>query len=294
MRRLSFSGHQLSLFGVFPKRAKIIQIDWEASQIGKRHVVDLGLVGSAQPTLLALRARIRPRVSKSSLEHLQKERRDWLTSISLRARRSEFEGAPIHPQFVAESLSRLVDDNANIAVDVGNSLVWMSRHFRMTHQGWLVSAWLGSMGFSLPAAIAAKIAQPGRQSLAVAGDGAFTMLMGDFVTSIKYGWPITVVILNNRKLGMIKFEQEVHGVPEFGTALQNLDFAAYAVAAGGRGFRVERGQELDDALQSALGGDTSAIVDVWVNPNEKPLPPRISFAQARGYAEAWFRETLKI
>ncbi len=277
-----------------PKKARIIQIDWEASQIGKRHLVDLGLVGSARPTVDALRARVRPRPLTRFVERVQKERKEWLESMVRLAERGDADSGRIHPQLIAEQLSRLVEDDANIAVDVGNSLVWMSRNFRIRRQGWLVSAWLGSMGFALPAAIAAKIAQPQRRSVAVAGDGAFTMLMGDFVTSLKYDWPITVVVLNNRKLGMIKFEQEVHGIPEFGTNLYNPDFAAYAEAAGGRGFRVEAARDLEGAFEEALACEKSTIVDVWVDPDEKPLPPRISFSQARGYAEAWFRETLGV
>jgi pyruvate oxidase len=271
-----------------------LQIDWAASQIGKRHLVNLGLVGAAQPTLKALAARVAAREPSDFVLDLKKQRRNWLAALNRQAEHQSRNKGPIHPQWVADRLSHLVDEDANIAVDVGNALVWMSRHFRIRHQGWLVSAWLGSMGFGLPAAIAAKIAEPDRQSIAVVGDGAFAMLMADFVTSIKYGWPVTVVVLNNRKLGMIKFEQEVHGMPEFGTDLLNPDFAAYARAAGGQGYLVERADQLESALRAALAERRSSVVDVWVNPDEIPLPPRISFDQARGYAEAWFRETLNV
>lgn len=277
-----------------PEQATILQIDWAASQIGKRHLVNLGLVGAAQPTLKALAARVAAREPSDFVLDLKKQRRNWLAALDRQAEHQSRNKGPIHPQWVAYRLSHLVDEDANIAVDVGNALVWMSRHFRIRHQGWLVSAWLGSMGFGLPAAIAAKIAEPDRQSIAVVGDGAFAMLMADFVTSIKYGWPVTVVVLNNRKLGMIKFEQEVHGMPEFGTDLLNPDFAAYARAAGGQGYLVERADQLESALRAALAERRSSIVDVWVNPDEIPLPPRISFDQARGYAEAWFRETLNV
>jgi pyruvate oxidase len=120
------------------------------------------------------------------------------------------------------------------------------------------------------------------------------MMLGDFVTALKYEWPITVVVLNNQKLGMIKFEQEVNGMPEFATDLYNPDFAAYARACGGQGYRVDRPADLQEALLAALAASTSAIVDVLVDPNVKPMPPRITFDQARGYAQAMFREALHV
>lgn len=277
-----------------PDKATIMQIDWEASQIGKRHLVDLGLVGSARPTLAALTERVRVRSDSPWAQRLAAERRHWLKQLTDEAHRDTQADGPVNPKLVADVLSRSAAHDANIAVDVGNALVWMSRGFRVRQHGWLVSAWLGSMAFGIPAAIAAKIAEPERQSIAVVGDGALGMMPGDFVTALKYHWPITVVVLNNHKLGMIKFEQEVHGMPEFGTALYNPDFAAYARACGGEGYRVERPSDLKEAIEAALAASTSSIVDVLVDPNVRPMPPRITFDQARGYAEALFRETLHV
>ncbi|MCY0878805.1 MAG: thiamine pyrophosphate-binding protein [Firmicutes bacterium] len=276
-----------------PKRAAIIQIDWEASQIGLRHVVDLGLVGSADPTLKELARRVEARGATPFVERLMEERRAWLSALS---REAEDKGSreAVNPLWVADRLSKVVDPNANVAVDVGNTLVWMARQFRCRHHGWLVSAWLGSMGFGLPAAIAAKLAEPDRQSLAVVGDGGFAMLMADFVTAVKYRLPVTVVVFNNRRLGMIKFEQEVHGMAEFGTHLFNPDFAAYADAAGGRGFRVDTPDDVEPALKEALNADRPTIVDVYTDASVKPMPPRITWPEALGYAEAMFREVLHV
>lgn len=276
-----------------PKKAQLLQIDWEASQIGKRHRVDLGLVGSAKPTLQALTDRLSARKSRDWVDSLQRERRRWLNALEEKAKKGGKPNA-ISPEWVADRLSHLVDSDANIAIDVGNSLVWMSRNFRIKNQGWLVSAWLGSMGFGLPAAIAAKFAEPDRQSVAVVGDGGFAMLMADFVTAVKYQKPVMVVLFNNSRLGMIKFEQEVHGLPEFGTDLLNPNFAAYAEAAGGRGFLVTDPSDVEGALAEALKSDKPSIVDIHTDPNEKPLPPRITLDQAVGYTEAMFREVLNI
>ena len=272
-----------------PKAAKLVQIDWEISQVGKRVQVDLGLVGHAGPTVAALSDRVSTRHGPSHfLRGLQHQRAEWLQWVEGLSRDDR---APINPQRAVNMLSGLVDADANIAVDVGNALVWMSRGFRIRDQGWLVSAWLGSMGFGMPAAIAAQLVDPHRQSVAVVGDGGFAMLMADFVTAAKYRLPIKVVVLDNARLAMIKFEQEVEGHPEFGTDLTNPDFAAYAEAAGGRGPRVKQPDQLEDALRDALKDPGPVVVDVLCDPNERPLPPRITLDQAKGYATALFRET---
>lgn len=276
-----------------PKSARIMQIDWEASQIGKRYLVDLALVGSAGPTLAALRERLVEGEARPFVQKLIEERKKWLSDVARQARHGGAHDA-INPHWVADCLSRSVDPDANIAIDVGNSLVWMAHNFRIRDNGWLVSAWLGSMGFGLPAAIAAKLAEPQRQSVAVVGDGGFAMLMADFVTSVKYDLPITVVLFNNSRLGMIKFEQEINGIPEFGTDLLNPNFAMYAEACGGDGILVRDPDDVEDALREALHKGRPTLVDIHTDPNEKPLPPRITFAQARGYAEALVKETLKI
>jgi pyruvate oxidase len=274
-----------------PKAAQMIQIDWEASQVGKRYPVDIGLVGSAEPTLRLLTKAMHPRPQDAWADHLHAERLHWFEEIDKQAEARVHQGRGVHPQWVADRLSHLVDADANIAIDVGNSLVWMARNFRIRDHGWLVSSWLGSMGFGMPAAIAAKLAEPDRQSIAAVGDGGFAMLMADFVTAVKYQLPIVVVVFNNQRLGMIKFEQEVHGMPEFGTDLWNPDFSQFAEGAGGKGIRVDRAEDVETAIGRALSWEVPTVVDIATDPDEKPLPPRITLGEAKGYAEALFRET---
>lgn len=271
-----------------PREAKTIQIDWEVSQLGKRYQVDLGLVGTIGPTLSLLTDAVARHVSSDFLQGLQKSRQQWLQRMASWGRADQ---TPINPQWVVDRLSHVVEADANINIDVGNALVWMARGFRIRDHGWLVSAWLGSMGFGLPAALASKLLEPEKQSVAVVGDGGFAMLMADFVTAVKYHLPITVVILNNHRLAMIKFEQEVMGYPEFGTDLTNPDFAAYAEAAGGLGLRVSDPDQVEAALTQAVSAARPVVVDVDCDPNERPLPPRITVTQAKGYATALFKET---
>jgi pyruvate oxidase len=277
-------------YGEFvPHDVPLIQIDWDATHIGRRMAVDLGLVGAVRPTVAALTDRLQPQPASPRLERLQSLRRKFLDEVGDAAAGQQ---VPINPEWVINRLSAAAAPDANVAVDVGNALVWMARGFMMREHGWLVSSWLGSMGFGLPAALAAKLADPRRQAIAVVGDGGFAMLMADFVTAVKYQLPVTVVVLNNHRLAMIKFEQEVAGYPEFGTRLTNPDFAAFAKAAGGDGMRVTEPDGVEEAIRAALKADVPVVVDVDCDPNHRPMPPRVTPGQAYGYATAWVKETL--
>jgi len=143
------------------------------------------------------------------------------------------------------------------------------------------------MAPGLPYAIAAQVAFPERKSIAFVGDGAFTMLMGEFATAVKYNLPILVVIIKNNTLGQIKWEQIVFlGNPEYGCELQEIDFAKFAEACGGLGFSVERPDEIRPTLESAMASGRPCVVEVLVDPFEPPMPPKVTLKQAKNFAEA--------
>ena len=143
------------------------------------------------------------------------------------------------------------------------------------------------MAPGLPYSIAAQVAFPERQSIAFVGDGGFTMLMGEFATAVKYNLPIIVVIIKNNVLGQIKWEQIVFlGNPEFGVELQEIDFAKYAEACGGLGFTVREPDDIAPTLEKAMNSGKPCVVEVYVDPNEPPMPSSVTFAQAKGFAEA--------
>jgi pyruvate dehydrogenase (quinone)/pyruvate oxidase len=151
---------------------------------------------------------------------------------------------------------------------------------------------LASMANALPYTIAAQIAHPGRQCVGFAGDGGFTMLMGEFATAVKLGLPIKMVILKNNSLGQIKWEQMVFlGNPEFGCDLHPIDFAAFARACGGRGFRIDKASDCPGVLDEALASDGPAVIEALVDPLEPPRPPKITARQAIHFGEALLRGT---
>jgi pyruvate oxidase len=163
-------------------------------------------------------------------------------------------------------LSETIPEDAVISIDVGENGWWFGRNFIMKKQRFVMSGYLGAMGFGLPGAIAAKLAYPEKTVVCITGDGGFSMAMMDFVTTVKYNLPMVVVVLNNKQLAMIQVEQKMEGYPSFGTDLLNPDFAAYAKACGGIGFIVSKPGELKQAIQQGIALNKPVIVDVDTDP----------------------------
>jgi pyruvate oxidase len=280
-------GTSFPFTGFLPEKARTIQIDTNPVQIGKRYPIDVGLVGEAKETLKELLNVLQVKEDQTFLESCQGRMADWWAKME---KEENVENVPIKPQSVVKALQEVTSSDAIISCDVGNVTVWMARHFRMTNQKFVISSWLATLGCGLPGAIAGKIAYPSRQVVAVCGDGGFTMTMNDFVTAVKYDLPMMVIILNNHKIAMIKFEQEVMGNAEFGTNLHNPNFAKYAESCGGVGFRVEKPKDLMPTLKKAALQSKPCIVDVVVDANEAPLPSNLTFSQAKGYAQHMIKE----
>jgi len=268
-----------------PDQAKGVQIDDKPDRIGLRFPVEVGLVGNAKPTVAALSRFITRKEDRSFLELAQKGMRKWWELMDTRAMRDDI---PIKPQRVAWELSELAAEDAIISTDSGTITTWIARHFKIKrNQKFSCSGTLATMAPGLPYAIAAKVAFPERQSIAFVGDGGFTMLMGEFLTAVKYNLPIIVVIIKNNTLGQIKWEQIVFlGNPEYGCELHNPDFARYAEACGGLGLTVEKPDEIRPALERAIAAGKPAIVEVVVDPFEPPMPSRVTLEQAAHFAEA--------
>ena len=145
----------------------------------------------------------------------------------------------------------------------------------------------------MPAAIGVQLADPERQVVALCGDGGFNMLMGDFLTAVKYALPIKVIIFNNRQLGLIQMEQESEGYPESETDLLNPDYELLARSFGASGRRVTDPAQLEDALRETLAREGPALLDVRIASGELTMPPRIGVAQAWGFAKAKIVEWLQ-
>ena len=265
-----------------------VQIDRDASRLGLRFPIDVGLCGDAKATLQALAPHLQRRTDRSFLEEAQSGMTKWRELMRARATR---EDSPLKPQVVADALNALLASDAIISTDSGTITTWVARHIEMKRgQLFSCSGNLATMAPGLPYTIAAQVAYPGRQCVAFVGDGGFTMLMGEFATAVKYRLPIKVVIIKNNVLGMIKWEQMVFlGNPEYGVSLEPIDFVKYAEACGGIGFRCERPDEVHSALEAMMLADGPALCEAVVDPFEPPMPARIKAEQALHMAESLAR-----
>ena len=252
----SFSNHT----GIAPYKP-IIQVDFEPMALGRFHAVTVPVLGHVGVTARALGAVVTPRADRVD------QRRDvaarWAIWRAEKQRRiGDDQGRGVSAAAVFDSMSRLVPADAVISVDVGNNAYSFGRYFECDHQSVLMSGYLGSIGFGFPAAMGAWAAAPDRKAVAVTGDGGFGQYLAEFTTAVKYGMPITHVLLNNQELGKIAKEQRAADMDVWQVSLHNPSFAAYAELCGGRGVRVDRRDQLDGALAKALDSDVPSLVEV--------------------------------
>jgi pyruvate dehydrogenase (quinone) len=255
----------------YPKNAVGMQVDRDPRRIGLRYPIKLGLHGDVQATLQALLPLLKTHSDKSFLQLAQQRMKDWRQTL---ATLENSQAVPIKPQFLAAQVGRLLNDDAVIAIDTGAHTVFTARHWQVrAGQQLAVCGNLASMAPGLPYAIAAQIAYPGRQCVAMVGDGGLTMLMGELATAVLYQLPVKVIVFKNNLLAMDKFEQEEAGDMDYGVALQPIDFVKVAEACGAEGYSCKRPQDLAETLKRAFSSASPALVEVEVDPNESPAAP---------------------
>jgi thiamine pyrophosphate-dependent acetolactate synthase large subunit-like protein/rubredoxin len=245
-----------------PLDRPLVQVDLDPVKLGKGST-SVSLWGNCHAVLPRLVEMLAPREDPAI--------RARVTSLkeAIRARletEADPRAAPVRPPYIMKVLSDMVPEDAIITIDVGENGWWFGRNFRMKRQRFAMSGYLATMGFGLPAAIAAKLAYPGKKVFCITGDGGFAMAMAEVATAVKYRLPMVIVVLDNRELGMIRVEQQMEHYPNFGTDLLNPDFAAYGDACGGKGIRVSRPEELEPAVRRAMELDTVVIIDVETDP----------------------------
>jgi pyruvate dehydrogenase (quinone)/pyruvate oxidase len=272
-----------------PGRVKVVQVDIDPTRIGNRLPTDAPLVGDVSTTLEALLPRLQVHSDHSHLNKYQHEMADWRDKM---AALESPERDPIAPQYVVSLLDELAADDAVMTCDAGTIATWAARHWTIRgNREFYLSGNLASMAPGLPYAIGIAHVNPGRQVIAYVGDGGFAMLMAEFNTACRYRLPVKVIINNNSSLGQILWEQMVLGYPEHGVRFENPqpDYAAWATACGGFGIRVDKADNLQVALSEALASPGPAIVDVAVDPNEPPMPGKVTYEQAKKFTEAFLK-----
>lgn len=271
-----------------PEQARCVQIDLDPTRIGLRYPVDVGIVGDSRKTLNGLLPLLERKKDRSYLEAIQETMQGWWELMEMRGTRKDI---PMKPQVVAWELGKRLTDNAIVTSDSGTIATWFARQIKARgEQMYSLSGTLATMAPGLPYALAAQIAYPDRQCVALVGDGGFSMLMADFVTAVRYQLPVKIIVVSNHTLGQIKWEQMVFlGNPEYGCDLHPIDFAKIAEACGGRGFHVEDPAEMGNVLDEALAYDGPCVVDCIVDKEEPPLPGKIRLDQAVKFAKSMLR-----
>jgi pyruvate dehydrogenase (quinone) len=193
---------------------------------------------------------------------------------------------PIRPEFLSATLSDLAADDAMFFADTGTACIWMARHIQGGRNRRLFGSFSwASMANAAPNAFGAQLAYPGRQTIALSGDGGFTMLaLGDLLTQVERKTHVVQIILNNESLDFVKIEQQEAGVVPFGVEFKNPNFARVAEAMGAKGIRIEEPGDVRDGIAEALAyKDGPVVVDAVVDPFALSIPSHVPVHTAVGF-----------
>ena len=246
--------------GYVPTNARIIQIDRQFDKFVKEIPTELGIMGKTQEVLPFLLESMQGfSRSEDWVNRCQKVKEKWAEQNK---KEGSTTGYPVHPSRIMHALDRTVAPDAILALDTGDNTVWTNRNFRQKGQSVLFSGYWRTLGFGLPAAMAAKLIQPEKQVVAIVGDGGLPMVLADLLTATRYKLNITVVVLNNESLQMEIDKLKVAEKEEVGVDLTNPDFVKLAEACGWKGLRPASDSELESVMEEALNTNAPTLVDV--------------------------------
>ncbi len=275
-----FSDRTTGKAGEFLTRTGIVHIDIDNSEIGKNVKNVVGLTGNCGEVVEVL---------KRMVERKPEKRLEWTArAIAVRSFcQCDFDlnESPLKPQKVISELSRLLPDDAIITTDVGQHQMFAAHFFEVKERRrFITSGGLGTMGFGLPSAIGAKVAEPGTKVVCLTGDGGFQMTFGEFATAVENNIPVFVVVMNNGSLGMIRqFQKQFYNSHIFAADYRiSPDFVKFAESMGGEGVTVERAGEVAEAIQRGLASDVPFVADMKLDVNEDCLPMTPPWAGKNG------------
>jgi pyruvate dehydrogenase (quinone) len=256
----------------YPDKATIVQIDSDPTHLGKRHPVAIGAVGNVKTTLEALLPRLKQHEENEFLTaHVERHRKDVETA---KAETVAGPDAMISGTYLTKIINKYAADDALFAADDGTPLVWMLRHIDTNGKRRTFGSLLhGTMADGMPSALGLQKCQPGRQVICLAGDGGFSMLLGDLLTTVQENLPIKIAVYDNGKLGFIDIENKAAGMEPVFTDLKNPNFGEVARAMGLWGQQVEKAGDLEEAVQTWLAQPGPAVLDVKVKPMQLVTPP---------------------
>jgi thiamine pyrophosphate-dependent acetolactate synthase large subunit-like protein len=277
-----------------PNKPVVAQVDERAEVIGRRAPTVLGVVGSVQPTLHELLAQVPAKTDPTFFDDVGRARRKWDEMLDRQADPGRSKDR-IHPQAVARAVGDLAARDAVFTFDTGLNTLWSANWIRQNGAQRIIGSFNNAaVGTALGQANGIQALDRSRQVIALCGDGGFNMLMCEFLTAVHHKLPVKVMIYNNSAFGLIHLEAESIGLPPFeqGIRFPNPDFAAFAQACGGRGFKADRPERLRDAIAEALACEGPAIVDAVVTADELPNLPHVDLGQIGRFAKAKVKEAV--
>jgi thiamine pyrophosphate-dependent acetolactate synthase large subunit-like protein len=275
-----------------PQKSQVIQIDENAAAIGRRLPVAQAVVGSSRPSVAGLLARVQGKSGDGFLRSAQKDWTAWREMLDKKADPSRSKDL-IHPQALVRAVSDLAAEDAVLCVDTGEVTLWTANWLRPRGRQRITGSYNNAaVGVALGMANGVQALDRNRQVIAMCGDGGFAMLMQEFVTSAQHGLPVKVIVFNNSGWGLVHMEMEAAGLPVFakGAEFKNPDFALFAQACGGRGFRVTQPNALRETVAEALSTPGPVVVDVIVDPAEIPSMPHIDLGEVWRFGIGKIRE----
>ncbi len=254
----------------FP-RARGVQIDRNPERIGLRYPVEVGIIGDSATVLRQLIPLSKQKQNRDFIKTLQDEMLVWWKQMESLGRRVSH---PLKPQVPFWELGKQLTSQAILTCDSGTSVTWLARQIpARIGQTYCVSGALGTMGSALPYAIAAQIAHPKRQVVALVGDGSLAMSLAELSTCVKYQFPIKILVLKNNRFGLTHWEQKViSGHSAFGCELEPIDFVKAAEAFGLNAYAIKAPESCGEILEKGLAQPGPVLFECWVDPDELPTP----------------------
>lgn len=251
-----------------PRKPKIIQLDLVKENIGSTHPVDTGIPGDIKLTLTSLLDMISPQENTEWADQIKRLHQDWLNNQDKEIKESE--GYPLSPGRVINNISENIERDEIITLDSGDSVIWFGKYFKNTCKDLLISGSWRTMGFSIPAALAAKINQPDHPVTAITGDGGFCMVMAELLTATRYELPVRIIVINNAALAMEKNKMKSADLKIEEVDLNNPDIVKLAEACNLKAYRVKSINNLQEILQKTKNPDKAVVIDI---PTADTMPP---------------------
>lgn len=272
----------------------VAQVDIKGENIGRRAKTQYPVVGDVKSVIENILPHVEEKKNRKFLDKMLKEHAHLLeTVIENYGTKKPEKATPIQPEYAANLIDELADEDAVFTVDTGMCNVWAARYITPNgKKDELASFRHGTMANAVPQAIGAQAADRGRQVITFSGDGGVSMLLGELITVQQHDLPVKMMVFNNSSLGMVKLEMMVAGLKEFQTDHAQVNYANIAEAVGIKSFRVEKPQDLEKTIKEAFAYDGPVLVEMVTDPDALSLPPNFDWTMIKGFTESAVKTVL--